>query len=215
MILFLIIAIINIASSKITDYFEESNPILALILYVIFFFVSIWMQLGLLDIVLKIHDAEEVKVGDLFMRFNLILKYSITALLYSIVVFGFLFLFVIAMLYESKSPLPYHGLFIIAGYILSLIHAVIWGIKFIFYNYEIIDKGLNPIAALKESAAITEGSQKELVLFILLTIAINLLGLLVFVVGLFITMPVSMLAIAFVYRKLSNQTPEIDIQPKL
>jgi uncharacterized membrane protein len=89
--------------------------------------------------------------------------------------------------------------------ILLIIPAIIWGIKFRFFSYFIIDKGAGPIEALKRSSSITMGAKWDLFLFGLLLIGINILGFLALVIGLFATIPTSMVAIAFVYRKLLTQ----------
>jgi uncharacterized membrane protein len=75
-------------------------------------------------------------------------------------------------------------------------------IKFRFYRYFIIDQRLGPIEALKRSYEITAGSEWELFLFYLLIIGVNLLGALACGIGLLATVPASMVAEAFVYRKL-------------
>ena len=98
-----------------------------------------------------------------------------------------------------------YGLIVFAGTILLIIPGIIWGIQFCFYDYFIIDKGLGPIEALKRSSAITRGVKWDLFVFSLILLGINLLGALCLLIGLFATIPTTMVAIAFVYRKLLAQ----------
>ena len=87
-----------------------------------------------------------------------------------------------------------------------IIPGIIWGIKFQFFSYFIVDKGLGPIEALKRSSTITKGAKWDLFLFGLLVWLINLLGALCLLVGLFATIPTTGVAMAFVYHKLLTQT---------
>lgn len=75
-------------------------------------------------------------------------------------------------------------------------------IKLQFYSYFIVDKNAGPIEALKKSWAITRGVKWDLFLFGLLLGLITLAGLLALVVGLFVAIPVGLLANTYVYRKL-------------
>ena len=83
-----------------------------------------------------------------------------------------------------------------------IVPGIIWAIKFQFFSYFIVDKEVGPIEALKKSAAITKGAKWDLFVFGALLGLINLAGALCVVVGLFATIPTTMVAIAFIYRKL-------------
>ena len=86
-----------------------------------------------------------------------------------------------------------------------IIPGIIWAIKFQFYDYLIIDKKLGPIEALKKSAVITKGAKGNLFVFGLLLGGINLLGAICLLIGLFAAIPTTLVAKAFVYRKLLAQ----------
>ncbi len=90
-----------------------------------------------------------------------------------------------------------------AGTLLLIVPGVIWGIMFAFYNYFVIDQQSGVVDSLKQSAAATKGSRWGLFLFFLTLLGINMLGLLALVIGLVITLPLSALATAYVYRQLS------------
>jgi uncharacterized membrane protein len=89
--------------------------------------------------------------------------------------------------------------------ILLVIPGIIWSIRFHFFSYLIVDKGVSPIEALKKSSKITKGTKWDLFLFGILLVFINILGALALLVSLFVTMPATMVANAFVYRKLLSQ----------
>jgi uncharacterized membrane protein len=58
---------------------------------------------------------------------------------------------------------------------------------------------------MKESSRITRGHKWPLFVFLLLLVLVNLAGLLALVVGLLVSMPVSMLAFVHAYRTLAGK----------
>ena len=86
---------------------------------------------------------------------------------------------------------------------------VILAIKFSLCFYFVIDKGLGPIKALKASSMATTGASLSLFFFYIVCSLINLLGAFCFIIGLFATVPITVLAMADAYRQLSEQTPEL------
>ena len=68
------------------------------------------------------------------------------------------------------------------------------------YGYVIVDTGAGPIDALKKAAELSEGIRMDLFLFALMLFGINVIGLLVLGVGILVTVPITGLAMTFVYR---------------
>jgi membrane-anchored glycerophosphoryl diester phosphodiesterase (GDPDase) len=93
------------------------------------------------------------------------------------------------------------------GFVLLVIPGLIALFGLMFSSYLIVDKGRGPIEAVKESWAMTKGHKWQLALLTLSIVGINVLGLLALVVGLLVTIPVSMIAVVHAYRKLSAATP--------
>jgi len=134
---------------------------------------------------LRFCDNEKGRFADLFSQYPLFPQYIVGSILYGLIVF--------------------------AGTILLIIPGIIWGIQFCFYDYFIVDKGLGPIEALKRSSAITKGVKWDLFAFFLILSGINLLGALCLLIGLFVTIPTTMVALAFVYRKLMDQAGIVQV----
>ena len=65
---------------------------------------------------------------------------------------------------------------------------------------------MNGIDALKLSYEMTTGHFMELFLFFLSVLVINVIGLLLFGIGLLVTVPITGIAGAYVYRKLAQKT---------
>ena len=167
----------------------ETNVFLGVILYIADIALTIVISMGLVKIALRFCDNEKGRFKDLFSQYRLFFKYLLASILYSLIVLG--------------------------GYVLLIIPGIIWGIKFWFFDYFVIDKKLGPIEALKRSSAITRGVKWDLFVFFLMIFGINILGALALVVGLFATIPTTMVAVAFVYRKLLAQTETVQASEAL
>jgi len=157
----------------------EANVPLGIILLIADFALTIVISMGLVKISLRFCDKEKGRFSDLFSQYRLFFKYLLASILY--------------------------GLIVVGGTLLLIVPGIIWGIKFFFYDYFVIDKGVGPIEALKRSSAITLGVKRNLFVFFLMLLGINLLGTLCLLIGLFATIPTTMVAAAFVYRRLLAQ----------
>lgn len=96
-----------------------------------------------------------------------------------------------------------YGLIVLVGMILLIVPGIIAAYMFLYVGYLIVDKGLGPIEALKASKSLTDGVKMDLFLFSLVMALVNLAGMLVVFVGLLATIPTTLMAAAYVYRKLS------------
>jgi uncharacterized membrane protein len=141
--------------------------------------ILIILQMGLIKIALKFCDNEKSTFADLFSSYPLFFNYLIGSILY-VVIIG-------------------------VGLILFIIPGIILAIQFQFFSFFIVDRGLSPIEALKKSSEITKGIKWDLFLFDLLIVIINFLGSCFLGIGLLITFPITLVSIAFVYRKLQSQ----------
>lgn len=94
------------------------------------------------------------------------------------------------------------------GFVLLIIPGIILSIMFQFAPYLVIDKGLGPIEALKESARLTKGYKWKLLRFNICYIGVLIVGAICLVVGLLAAMPIMLLATAHVYRTLGSTPAE-------
>ena len=98
------------------------------------------------------------------------------------------------------------GIIVLVGFILLIIPGIILAVRLQYASYLIVDKNLGPIEAIKTSWKITRGNTWNLFFFGIILGLINILGILCLLVGLFITVPLGMLATTLVYRKLLLQS---------
>lgn len=97
------------------------------------------------------------------------------------------------------------SLAVLLGLVLLIVPGIIFGLMFMFTGFIVIDRGLGPIDAIKESKRITDGHKWDLLGFAFVLTVINLLGAIALVVGLLVTVPVTSLAFANAYRVLSTK----------
>ncbi len=140
------------------------------------FIVNLVIGMGIINIGLKLVDGKKAKYKDLFY-YKPILNYFLASIAQ-----GFIF---------------------VIGFLLLIIPGIIFAVRLQYVNYLIVDKNLGPIEAIKKSWHITRGNTWNLFFFGILLGLINLLGVLALLVGLFVTVPLTLLANTSVYRKLS------------
>lgn len=92
------------------------------------------------------------------------------------------------------------GLLFSIGLILLIIPGVLVYARMQYYIFFIIEEDCGPIQALRRSWDATRGHSLELVALLLVFLFINLLGLLLCGIGLLVTLPMTIVAFALVYR---------------
>lgn len=119
-------------------------------------------------------------------------------------------------LWQPKYFWPFLGMSVITfiavflGIIALIVPGVIIALAFSFAGQLMIERGLGPIEALKESARTTKGHRLFLFGLGCMSLLVNLVGALALLIGLFVTVPVTVLAFVHAYRHLSGTTPELE-----
>jgi len=101
----------------------------------------------------------------------------------------------------------------VVGLILLIVPGLYVLATFGFYPFFILDKRLGPIESLKQAAEATKENRWQILLLFLACAGIDILGLLFFGVGILIAAPITIIALATVYDKLSGQS-KTTIQPE-
>jgi uncharacterized membrane protein len=173
-----IVFLVSAGTSSLEQTFKKS--LIYYIILAISIFVNIMIQAGMIKISLDFVDGTKSSLKKLYAYANLTGKLFVSSLVYGLIVLG--------------------------GLILLIVPGVIWSIKYGYYMYFIIEKNAGPIEALKMSAKLTDGAKSQLFILGIILGLINLLGMLCLFIGLFFTIPLTIVAKAFVYRKLAAQT---------
>ncbi len=93
---------------------------------------------------------------------------------------------------------------VIIGLILIVVPGVIAALMLSLTGYLVMDKGMKPVAALKESVRLTKGNRVKLLLLGLAIFVLSLIGSIPLFLGLLVVAPVSMLAGVHAYRTLAH-----------
>ena len=158
------------------DFF--ASDMAYVIIYLLTMIVGIIISMGAIKISLNFCDHKKNSFSTLFSQYKLFFTYLLTTILYYLIV--------------------------LLGFVFFIIPGIYLAIRFVFFEYLIVDKKMGIIESLKESWKITKGNFWGLLAFYLIAITINVLGALVFLLGLFVTLPVTIIAWTFIYKKLSE-----------
>lgn len=149
--------------------------------------VHLAIGLGWIRIALRLNDGAPASLGDLMAALPRFFDYLLASVLY--------------------------GLIVLAGLVLFIVPGIVWAIRYGFYGFLIVDRELDPLTALKQSAAMTSHVKGQLFLFGLLCLGVNLLGALAFGIGLLATLPTTAVAMAHVYRGLLPRLAGVPARP--
>jgi uncharacterized membrane protein len=175
-----IVVAVNVLFGLVMSSFSEEAPkVLVIAVSVISWILDLLISMGIIRITLKFCDQEQATYRDLFSAYRLLLNFLVGSIVY--------------------------GIMVAIGFVFLIVPGIYLAVKYQFYDYLIVDKGMGPIEAIKRSGVLTEGVKRNLVLFWLALVGINILGMLALGVGLIATVPVSWLANAYVYRRLQLQ----------
>lgn len=117
----------------------------------------------------------QTEVGDLFKGFN----YFLHALVASLVI----------------------GVFVFAGSLLCIIPGLVLAAMYKFTYLFIVDKRMEFWPAMEASHAVVKNDYFGFTIFLLAMIGINILGFLCFIVGLLVSVPVTVAAITIAYKE--------------
>ncbi len=147
--------------------------------YVLEYLFTIFIYIGLLKICLNFYDKKNTELVDLFSQKSVLLSVVLASILYVI--------------------------FIFIGLVFLIIPGIYIFLRLWFYDFSIVDKKSGIMESLKESWEITRGNVLNLFFFFFVILVLNVLGIITLLVGLFITFPISFLAICYVYKELSKK----------
>lgn len=163
--------------SVLSRVFNAEAPGLSTIFSLVSLLLSVVVAMGFITVRLTLVDGGRASFRALLSNWPVFLKYVAGVIIYVLIVF--------------------------CGLVLFVVPGIIWSIRFMFWSYHVVDGRMGPIEALKRSAEDTKGRKAHLFLLALVLFGINMLGLLALVVGFLITYPLTKVALAHVYRRLS------------
>ena len=131
-----------------------------------------------IKISLNIFDGKGTSLNDIGFNLQMLLNYIGGYILYVIIV--------------------------VLGVLLFIIPGVIWGIKYSFMFYIMVDQKVGPMKALEMSGQMTDGIKMDLFVLYLVYVLIIIAGFLALFIGVFVAIPVMMMAHAYVFRQMAG-----------
>ncbi len=153
--------------------------------HIAFFFCFAGMEVGLLRISLALQDGRNPRFADAFKHFNLGPGFLAGQLLY------------LAM--------------VLAGLVLLIVPGIFIAARLALFGFQIAAGEGGVLRGLKLSADLTRGATTRLAATLITLFVFNLLGAALLGVGLFVTVPISVLMMASIDRQLSATAPIVDV----
>jgi uncharacterized membrane protein len=179
---------ISIITSLIFEEISKGGGGIAVsvIVGVLNFVVQVFIGMGLINVALRAHDSiETLELKDLWVP---------------------------AMFWKYLFATIFASAITLIGFVLLIIPGLIAMAALVFVPYIVMDRSMGPIEAIKESFSMTKGNRLKLFFLIIVLALLNLLGAIALLVGLLITVPVSVIAIVHAYRFLQKNIPTVTDQ---
>jgi len=184
---FVIIGIVSFLFDK-ADKLEAVLPVFIFIWFV-GFLVRTVLDMGATRIALRLYSGENTSIGDMFGESSLLIKF---------------------LLAEVLSVLA-----VLIGLAFFIVPGIILGLGLFFVPYIVLDKELGPVDALKDSWRLAKGHKWNLLMFVIILVFLNFIGVMAFGVGLLVTLPISFLASVHVYKWLDKQDTPVVIEAEV
>jgi uncharacterized membrane protein len=98
------------------------------------------------------------------------------------------------------------GVAVCMGMILLIVPGIVMMLRLSLIGYVLVDERPGPVDAIQRSWDMTRGHTMDLLVLFIALLGLNILGLCCLVVGVLVTIPISGLTMAYVYRELKPKT---------
>lgn len=162
-----------------STYLQEQGATLqATLVWALGVLLMAFLWVGMVRMSLDAVEGTVVELGTLTSQAHLILRYVVASFIFGVAFFvGSLF-------------------FVIPGLVVLVF--------LYFYDYVMVDRQAGVLASLRGSADLGEGNRLRIFFFLLALLVLNIVGALVFLVGLLLTLPITYVASAHAYRQLTT-----------
>lgn len=167
-----------VVTGSINVWAERTTGFVQFLLSVVAFFVGQVVAIMWISLALAVVEGQPIAAENLLPNGATLVSYIIASLLFS--------------------------LMLAIGLVLLIIPGIIVAVTFGLFGWALVDKGLDPIEALRHSSRITSGHRGQLFVFLLLALLINVVGVLLLVIGVLVTSAVTLIAAGHVYRQLDG-----------
>jgi uncharacterized membrane protein len=159
--------------------FGFRSLILRLIVGLVAVLIGAVASFGLANISLKLVNGQPVEISDALPKGDLVMSYAITAIIIQIIV--------------------------TIGLYLCVIPGIIAAVFLWFGHFVVLDEGVAPGDAISRSTQLVKGQAGSVFGFIILAALINFVGAILCGIGLLVTIPLTTVAAAYVYKGLKGE----------
>lgn len=142
------------------------------------YIVNVLILLGFATVAVIAAKGQKIQFQDFFSKFNLFFHYLVASVLYSVI--------------------------LAVGLVLLIVPGIYWGIKYALFPFMVVENKAFGWTALKLSAQATYGAKWDLFGLYVAILLILFAGLLTFGLGLFIAIPLTWIAQAYAWKKLTS-----------
>jgi uncharacterized membrane protein len=180
------------------------------------FFIGVFLLVGLI----------QTAIGGIQQELPDFIGFLVSLLISTLLYCGIMNLFLVAHDNAQKAsfsdlwnPKPFLNYLILSvflaiiigiGLVLLIAPGVFAMLVFFLSGYLVIDKGMTPVKALKESMRLTKGSRGNILLLFLAIIGLTIVGMIPFFLGLFVVGPVVILASIHAYKILAGGSNPVE-----
>lgn len=179
---FVVVGLAAMLPQFMAQMFEEDLVMVGVLLVIFGMIVQVIVGAGWLKLLLMVVDGKKPTLEVLFSTTHLFVKLVAGSVLYMLVV--------------------------MLGMLLLVIPGFVWGIKYQFFYYFIVDREMGVFESFHASGEATRGNKLKLLALGFVLGLVQILGMLAIGLGLLVTGPVAGLAKGYVYRKLSGTMKE-------
>jgi hypothetical protein len=156
---------------------QRFGILLWIVMHLAFLIFVAGLEVGLLQVCLALYDGEEPTLADSFAHLALGPKFLAGQTLYLLAA--------------------------LIGLLLLVVPGVYLGVRYALFGFCMAAGETNLVRSFQQSAILSTGEQGYLLRVLFVLFVLNVVGASLLVLGLFITVPVSLLMMTAVYRKLS------------
>jgi hypothetical protein len=214
-IMMLVLAVAIVSSSLFgvssNPFVIESSFWLAGALFVFGLGVAVTGELfefGVKKIALQSVRKAPISYDDIIVSRSQGLRYLVSFIIFNLLVFGLPIAIFQAGLWITGTSL----IAVVSTQTGSLVVAIMLGLSgylallFHLYPYVLLDRSQSILMVFQDAWTLTAGTRFDLVVFYIVAVILNVAGLLLFGVGLLITVPITIIAQANVYQQLATQS---------
>ncbi len=211
LLIMLFIFCLNITISSVQEKQINSITTQTILFTVAAYLFQAGLNLGMLKIALNIHEEKEAGLSQVFGSFHMLVVYILATLVYlTLILFAAspgIVLLIFSISADINSITDLRGLgetsFIIP-LLLIIIPTAYASIRLQFYDYFLIDNEGGVIESIKKSISITKGYAGELFVLGAILSIIILISMIPLMVGLLISIPLTVMVNTNVYLKLKR-----------